>query len=59
MARLRKLRPGPIAVAMAAMDVWRRLTPAQRRQITAMVRRHGPTVVKKTVELSRRRRRMR
>jgi hypothetical protein len=59
MPRLTKLRPGPIAVAMAAMDVWRRLTPGQRRQIMAMVRRHGPTVVTKTVELSRRRRRMR
>ena len=59
MARLSKLRPGPIAVAMAAMDMWRRLTPAQRRQVMGMVRRHGPTVVTKTVELTRRRRRMR
>ena len=57
MARERKLRPAPITVALVAMDLWRRLTPAQRRQITAMVRRHGPTVVTKTVELSRRRRR--
>jgi hypothetical protein len=59
MARLNKLRPGPIAIAMAAMDVWRRLTPAQRRQVMGMVRRHGPTVVAKTVELSRRRRKTR
>lgn len=59
MARLNKLRPGPIAIATAAIDVWRRLTPAQRRRVMAMVRRHGPTVVAKTVELSRRRRRMR
>ena len=60
MARLNsKLRPGPIAMAMTAMDLWRRLTPAQRRKIMAMVRRHGPTVVTKTAEFSRRRRRMR
>jgi len=59
MARLRNLRPGPIAVAMTAMDLWRRLTPAQRRQVMTMVRRHGPTVMTKTVEFSRRRRRMR
>jgi len=59
MARLRKLRPGPIAMGMAAMDLWRRMTPAQRRQVMGMVRRHGPTVVKKTVEFSRRRRRPR
>jgi hypothetical protein len=59
MARLRKFRPGPIGMAMAAMDLWRRLTPAQRRQVMGMVRRHGPTVVTKTVEFSRRRRRPR
>jgi hypothetical protein len=57
MARERKLRPAPIAVALAAMDLWRRLPPAQRRQIMAMARRHGPTIVAKTVELGRRRRR--
>jgi len=57
MARERKLRPAPIAIALTAMDLWRRLTPAQRRQIMATVRRHGPTVVTKTVELGRRRRR--
>jgi hypothetical protein len=58
MARLnRKLRPGPIAAAAALMDAWKRLTPAQRRRILAMVRRHGPTVVRKAAELRRKRRR--
>jgi hypothetical protein len=56
MARLRKLRPGPIAVTVALFDIWKRLTPAQRRQITAMVRRHGPTVMAKATELRRKRR---
>jgi len=59
MARFRKFRPGPIGMAMAAMDLWRRLTPAQRRQVMGLVRRHGPTVVTKTVEFGRRRRRPR
>lgn len=57
MARLRKLRPGPITVTVAAYNLWKRLTPKQRRQIMAMARRHGPTVVKKVTELRRRRRR--
>jgi hypothetical protein len=55
MARLRRLRPGPIAVTVALVDLWKRLTPQQRRQITAMVRRHGPTVVARAAELRRRR----
>jgi len=57
MARLnRKLRPAPVAAALALMDLWRRLTPAQRRQLVAMARRHGPTVAAKAAELRRRRR---
>lgn len=53
---LRKLRPAPWAVVVVAWDVWKRLSPAQRRQITAMARRHGPTVVGKITEVRRRRR---
>ena len=57
MARLRnKLRPGPIAVTVALFDMWKRLTPKQRKQVMAMVRRHGPTVAAKASELRRRRR---
>lgn len=57
MGRLRsKLRPGPIAVTVAMYDIWKRLTPAQRRKIMGMVRRHGPTVVAKATELRRKRR---
>jgi hypothetical protein len=56
MARLRKLRPGPLAVTVGLWDLWRRLTPQQRRQIMGMVRRHGPTVMAKATELRRRRR---
>jgi hypothetical protein len=57
MARLRsKLRPGPVAVTVALFDLWKRLTPQQRRQLMAMARRHGPTVAAKVTKLSRRRR---
>jgi len=52
-----RLRPGPMAVAVAAVDMWRRLSPAQRRQIVAVVRRHGPTVVAKAAELRKKSRR--
>jgi hypothetical protein len=56
MARLRKLRPGPIAVTVALFDLWKRLTPQQRRQVMAMARRHGPTVAAKFTEFRRHRR---
>jgi len=42
---------------VALMDIWKRLTPAQRRQVMAMVRRHGPTVMAKATELGKRGRR--
>ncbi len=44
MARLGKLRPGPIGLGLALYDVWRRLTPKQRRQLLALAREHGPKV---------------
>lgn len=51
---LRKLRPAPWAMAMVMWDLWKRLTPAQRRRVMAMVRRHGPTVATKATEFRRR-----
>jgi hypothetical protein len=57
MARLRKLRPGPIAVTVALFDLWKRLSPQQRRQVMAMSRRHGPGGAEKATELRRRARR--
>jgi hypothetical protein len=53
---LRKLRPAPWAMALMAWDLWKRLTPAQRRQVMALVRKHGPTVATKASELRRKRR---
>ena len=54
MARLSKLRPGPVTVAITAYNLWKRLTPRQRRQLMTMVRRHGPTVMAKATDVSRR-----
>ncbi|MHB8470150.1 MAG: hypothetical protein ACYDCH_10400 [Gaiellaceae bacterium] len=53
MPRLSKLRPGPLAVAIAAWDVWRRLTPKQRKLALDLARKHGPKVAKRAVELRR------
>jgi hypothetical protein len=55
MARIGKLRPGPVGVALAMYDIWRRLPPRQRKQLMALARKHGPTVAKRLVELQRRR----
>jgi len=54
-ARIGKLRPGPVGVALAMYDIWRRLPPRQRKQLMALARKHGPTVAKRLVEMQRRR----
>jgi hypothetical protein len=41
-AKLRKLRPTPWALTIAVWDIWRRLPPAQRRQLMRAARKHGP-----------------
>ena len=38
-----RLRPtNPLGVALTAMELWRRLPPAQRRQMLQATRTHGP-----------------
>ena len=40
-----RLRPtSPIGIAFGAFHLWRRLPPAQRRQMIAVARTHGPKV---------------
>jgi hypothetical protein len=56
MARLRKLRPGPVGLALAVWDVWRRLPPKQRRQVMSLAREHGPKLAAKAAGARRRRR---
>ena len=50
MARFRKLRPGPVGLAIAAWDVWRRLPPKQRKQAVAIARKHGPKVARQVAQ---------
>jgi hypothetical protein len=54
MAPRSKLRPAPVAMTIALLDLWGRLSPAQRRQVLATLRRHGPKVVSKAASMTRR-----
>ena len=53
MARFGKLRPGPVGVAIALYDVWRRLPPRQRKQVLKLARTHGPKAAARVIELRR------
>ena len=53
MARLRKLRPAPVAIAITLYDVWRRLPPRQRKQVLKLARKHGPKAAAKLIEVRR------
>lgn len=56
---LRRLRPTPWALTIAAWDIWRRLPPAQRRQLLILARRHGPRLAKGAAKVATDRRRRR
>jgi TRAP-type C4-dicarboxylate transport system substrate-binding protein len=53
MARVGKLRPGPIGVALTLYDVWRRLPPKQRKQFLELARKYGPRAAAKLMQLQR------
>jgi hypothetical protein len=53
----RKLRPSPWAITIVAWDIWRRLPPAQRRQLLALARRHGPKLASGAAKVATGRRR--
>jgi len=58
-ARANRMFPrkiGPLGMALAAYDIWRRIPPQHRRTILAEARRHGTRVAKAAVERRRRRR---
>jgi hypothetical protein len=55
-ARLGKLRPGPVGLAFALYDVWKRLPPRQRRQLMNLAREHGPKVAARVAKTRRSRR---
>jgi hypothetical protein len=43
-------RFGPIGIALTAWDIWRRLPPAQRKQVLNIARKHGPMVASKVLQ---------
>jgi hypothetical protein len=55
-ARLGKLRPGPVGIAITLFDVWRRLPPKQRKMALQLARKHGPKAASKLREIQRARR---
>jgi len=55
-ARLGKFRPGPIGVAIAMYNVWRKLSPKQRKLVVQLARKHGPKAAKKVMQYQRARR---
>jgi hypothetical protein len=59
MAKFRKLRPTPWAITIAAWDIWRRLPPAQRRQLVRAARKHGPRIAAGAAKAARDRSRRR
>jgi hypothetical protein len=54
---LRKFRPTPWALTIAMWDIWRRLPPAQRRQLLMIARRHGPRLANRAAKAATDRRR--
>ena len=52
-----KLRPGAWALMVAAWDIWRRLPPAQRRQLLLLARKHGPKLASRAAKAATDRRR--
>jgi hypothetical protein len=58
MAPFRRLsrRAGPVGIVLTAIDLWGRLTPAQRRRVLRATRKHGPKVAKAAVKQARSRR---
>jgi predicted kinase len=52
MPRLRK-KFGPLGIALTVWDVYRRLPPAQRKQLLNLARKYGPAVATKVMLLRR------
>jgi hypothetical protein len=50
---MRRLRPGPVGIAITLWDVWRRLPPKQRKQVLALARKHGPQAASKLIQMQR------
>ena len=46
-------KAGPIGLALTAYDVWRRLSPRQRRLIVSQARKYGPLVAAQALRSAR------
>jgi hypothetical protein len=57
MAKLRRFRPTPWALTVAVWDIWRRLPPAQRKQLLKLARKHGPKLATRAAKVASSRRR--
>jgi hypothetical protein len=44
---------GPIGLALSAYDVWRRLSPRQKKLVMEQVKRHGPKIAGQAVRSAR------
>jgi len=44
---------GPIGLALSAYDVWRRLSPRQKKLVVAQVKRHGPKIAGQALRSAR------
>ena len=44
---------GPVGLALTAVDVWRRLSPRQRRAIMRQAQKYGPLVAEQAVRSAR------
>ena len=55
MPALRRLsrRAGPVGLVLTAIDLWGRLTPAQRRRLLKATRKHGPKVARAAARRAR------
>lgn len=58
MAKLRRFRPTPWALTVAVWDIWRRLPPAQRKQLLKLARKHGPKLATRAAKVATKRRRI-
>jgi hypothetical protein len=48
-------RFGPVGIALTAWDLWRRLSPRQRKQVMNIARKHGPKVATRVMQARSRR----
>lgn len=55
MPRLPRL--GPFGAALALWDVWRRLTPKQRKWLASQAKQHGPRIAQQAMDAQKKRKR--